>query len=116
MTFVWAFVLGGLFCVAAQLVVDWLGWNTAQVLVAFVVAGALLGGAGLYSHLVAWAGAGATIPLPGFGYTMVEGVGQAAGSKGILGLFTGGLIAAAAGIKAAVLMGLAAALVFKPKT
>jgi stage V sporulation protein AE len=77
--------------------------------------GALLGGLGLYGKLVQWAGAGATVPLPGFGYTMVEGIGEAVKQKGALGLLTGGLTAAAGGIKAAVLFGLLASLVFRPK-
>lgn len=116
MTFLWAFILGGLFCVLAQLAMDLFSWTPAEVLVVFVVLGAVIGGTGLYQQLVSWAGAGATIPLPGFGYTMVEGIGTAVQTKGFLGLFTGGLTAAAGGIKAAVLLGLAASLVFKPKT
>lgn len=115
MTFLWAFVIGGLLCVVAQLVMDLGQYTAGQVLVLFVVLGALFGGLGLYGKLVHFAGAGATVPLPGFGYTMVEGIGQAVKEKGALGLFTGGLTAAAGGIKAAVLFGLAAALIFKPK-
>lgn len=115
MMFVWAFIIGGLLCVLAQLVMDLGGLTPGQVLVLFVVLGALAGGLGLYRPLVQLAGAGATVPLPGFGYTMVEGIGQAVKQKGALGLFTGGLTAASGGIKAAVLFGLAAALIFKPK-
>lgn len=115
MTFLWAFVVGGLLCVSAQLVLDLSSLTPAHVLVLFVVLGAVLGGVGVYQHLVSWAGAGATVPLPGFGYTLVEGIGEAVKTKGILGLLTGGLTAAAGGIKAAVLFGLAAALIFKPK-
>ncbi len=115
MTFVWAFIVGGLLCVIAQLVLDLTSFTPAHVLVLFVVLGALFGGVGLYRHLVAFAGAGATVPLPGFGYTLVEGIAAAVKTKGILGLLTGGLTAAAGGIKAAVLFGLAAALIFKPK-
>lgn len=115
MMFVWAFVVGGLLCVIAQLVMDLGRFTPGQVLVLFVVLGALAGGTGLYGKLVSFAGAGASVPLPGFGYTMVEGIGQAVQQKGALGLFTGGLTAAAGGIKAAVLFGLAAALIFKPK-
>jgi stage V sporulation protein AE len=114
-TFVWAFVIGGLLCVLAQLVMDFWSLTPGQVLVLFVVLGALLGGLGLYGKLVQWAGAGATVPLPGFGYTMVEGIGEAVKQKGALGLLTGGLTAAAGGIKAAVLFGLLASLVFRPK-
>ncbi len=99
----------------AQLVTDGLTWTPGQVLVLFVVLGAVLGGMGLYGKLVALAGAGATVPLPGFGYTMVEGIAHAVKQKGALGLLTGGLTAAAGGIKAAVLFGLGAALAFRPK-
>ncbi|NMP22430.1 stage V sporulation protein AE [Sulfobacillus harzensis] len=115
MMFLWAFIIGGLLCVIAQLVMDFGRYTPGQVLVLFVVLGAIAGGIGLYGKLVNFAGAGATVPLPGFGYTMVEGIGQAVREKGPLGLFTGGLTAAAGGIKAAVLFGLAAALIFKPK-
>jgi stage V sporulation protein AE len=114
--FVWAFVVGGLMCVLAQLVMDWFRMTPGQVLVVFVVAGAVLGGLGIYGKLVDFAGAGASVPLPGFGYTMVEGIGQAVKQKGALGLFTGGLTAASGGIKAAVIFGLVAALIFKPKS
>ncbi|AEJ39763.1 stage V sporulation protein AE [Sulfobacillus acidophilus TPY] len=115
MTFVWAFVVGGLLCALAQLVMDGLSWAPGQVLVLFVVLGAFFGGIGLYGKLVQFAGAGATVPLPGFGYTMVEGINQAVQHKGVLGLLTGGLTAAAGGIKSAVLFGLTAALIFRPK-
>ncbi len=116
MTFLWAFVIGGLLCVLAQLTLDLFRLTPAHVLVLFVVLGAVFGGLGLYGKLVNLAGAGATVPLPGFGYTLVTGIGEAVKTKGILGLLTGGLTAAAGGIKAAVLFGLAAALIFKPKT
>jgi stage V sporulation protein AE len=111
-----AFLIGGAMAALAQWVVDATPLLPAHVMVLFVVAGAVAGGLGLYEPLVKWAGAGATVPLPGFGYTMVEGIGKAVKSEGVLGLLTGGLSAAAAGIKAAVLFGLAAALVFSPKS
>ncbi len=116
MTFVWAFVMGGLMCVVAQMVMDLAKLTPGQILVLFVVIGALLGGVGLYGKFVDIAGAGASVPLPGFGYTMVEGIGEAVKQKGAMGLFTGGLSAASGGIKAAVIFGLAAALIFKPKS
>jgi stage V sporulation protein AE len=116
MMFVWAFVVGGLLCVIAQVVMDLAKITPGQVLVLFVMAGAALGGVGLYGKLVQFAGAGASVPLPGFGFTMVEGIGEAVKEHGALGLFTGGLTAAAGGIKAAVIFGLAAALIFKPKS
>ncbi|MHB1610149.1 MAG: stage V sporulation protein AE [Sulfobacillus sp.] len=115
MIFLWAFLVGGVMCVLAQLVLDLFPVTPAHVLVLFVVLGAVLGGVGLYGKLVTLAGAGASVPLPGFGYTLVTGIGEAVKVKGILGLLTGGLTAAAGGIKAAVLFGLFAALVFKPK-
>jgi len=115
MMFVWAFLVGGALSALAQAVVDRTSLLPAHVMVLFVVAGAVAGGVGLYEPLVKFAGAGATVPLPGFGYTMVEGIGKAVRSEGFLGLLTGGLSAASAGIKAAVLFGLAAALAFSPK-
>lgn len=115
MMFFWAFIIGGLLCVVAQLVMDLGQYTPGQILVIFVVLGAIAGGLGLYGKLVTFAGAGASVPLPGFGYTMVEGIGQAVQQKGAMGLLTGGLTAAAGGIKAAVLFGLAAALIFRPK-
>lgn len=116
MVFLWAFVIGGLFCVLAQLVMDLGQLTPGQVLVLSVMIGAALGGVGLYGKLVQFAGAGATVPLPGFGYTMVEGIGEAVKQHGVIGLFTGALTAGAGGIKAAVLFSLAAALIFKPKS
>lgn len=114
--FLWAFLVGGALSALAQVVVDRTPLLPAHVMVLFVVAGAVAGGLGLYQPLIKFAGAGATIPLPGFGFTMIEGVGKAVRSEGVLGLLTGGLSAAAAGIKAAVLFGLAAALTFSPKS
>lgn len=111
----WAFVVGGLLCALAQLLLDTSNLTPAHVLVLFVVAGALAGGTGWYHALVKVAGAGASVPLPGFGYTLVKGIGEAVQEKGAWGLFTGGLEAAGGGIKAAVLFGLAAALVFRPR-
>jgi stage V sporulation protein AE len=116
MSFVWAFLVGGALCVLAQLMVDLTTFTPAHVMVLFVVLGAIVGGLGWYEPLVKVAGAGATVPLPGFGYTMVEGIDKAVRQEGLMGLLTGGITAAAGGIKAAVLFGLAAALVFKPKT
>ncbi len=110
-----AFVVGGAMCVLAQLVVDVGHMTAAHVMVLFVVLGAVAGGLGWYAPLVKWAGAGATVPLPGFGYTMVEGISRATKTEGVLGLLTGGLTAAAGGIKAAVLFSLGAALVFNPR-
>ncbi len=115
MMFVWAFLVGGLMCALAQLVMDYLKLTPAQTLVLFVVLGAVGGGLGVYSKLVAASGAGATVPLPGFGYVLVEGIDKAVREKGVWGLFTGGFTAAAGGVKAALLFGLAAAVAFRPK-
>ncbi|CAB1128693.1 spore germinant protein [Candidatus Hydrogenisulfobacillus filiaventi] len=115
MTFLWAFVVGGLMAALAQLVLDVFNLTPAHVLVLFVVLGVLVGAVGLYKPLVALAGAGATVPLPGFGYTFVEGVKEGIHERGVLGIFAGGLAATAGGIKAAVVFGLLVAALFKPK-
>ncbi len=115
MTFVWAFLIGGLMCALAQWVLDNFKLTSAHVLVLFIVLGALASGFGVYQKLVQFSGAGATVPLPGFGYTLVEGIDQAVKQKGAMGLFSGGFTAAASGIKAALIFGLAAALAFRPK-
>jgi stage V sporulation protein AE len=115
-TFLWAFLVGGGLCTLAQVVVDRTPLLPAHVMVLFVVAGAAAGGLGVYEPLVKLAGAGASIPLPGFGYTMVEGIGKAVRHEGFLGLLTGSLSAASAGIKAVVLFGLAASLAFHPRS
>ncbi len=115
MIFIWAFVIGGAMCALAQFVLDRFKLTPAHVLVLFIVLGALASGVGVYQKLVQLSGAGATVPLPGFGYTLVEGIDQAIKQKGALGLFSGGFTAAASGIKAALIFGLAAALAFRPK-
>ncbi len=102
-------------CALAQLVMDALKLTPAKTVVLFVVLGAVAGGLGVYGKLVEAAGAGATVPLPGFGYVLVKGIDQAVQEKGVWGLFTGGFTAAAGGVKAALLFGLAAALAFRPK-
>lgn len=102
-------------CALAQLVLDKFKLTPAHVLVLFIVLGALASGFGVYQKLVQFAGAGAIVPLPGFGYTLVEGIDQAVKTKGLIGLFSGGFTAAASGIKAALIFGLAAALMFRPK-
>ena len=115
MDYVWAFVIGGAFCVIAQILIDKTKLTPARILVAYVVAGVILGGCGVYEKLVDWGGAGATVPLTGFGYNLAKGVKQAVQKDGILGALTGGFEAAAGGIAAAVLFGFLAAVVFKPK-
>ncbi|WP_027719376.1 stage V sporulation protein AE [Desulfovirgula thermocuniculi] len=117
MIFLKAFVVGGMFCVIAQLLMDLTSYRItpAHVLVGFVTAGAVLSGLGLYQPLVNWAGAGATVPLTGFGHLLAQGAINGVQQKGILGAFSGGLAAAAAGLSAAVVFGYLAALAFKPK-
>jgi len=111
----WAFVVGGLFCVAAQLVVDLGRLNPAYVMVLFVVLGAVASGLGLYEPLIARAGAGASIPLPAFGHALVQGMLKGAAQSGFTGLLGGGLAATATALTAAILMGLLMAVVTRPK-
>lgn len=115
MVFVWAFLVGGALCVVGQILIDKTKLTPARILVAYVVTGVFLGAIGLYPKLVAFAGAGATVPLTGFGNTLATGVREAVTRDGLLGIFTGGLTAAAAGITAAVLFGLLAGVIFQPK-
>ena len=109
-----AFVVGGLICVVGQLLLDFTKLTPAKILVSFVCLGVLLGGLGIYDRLVDFAGAGATVPLTGFGYTMAKGTTEMIREKGILGVLSGGLSAGAAGISAAVFFGYIAALISKP--
>jgi stage V sporulation protein AE len=115
MEFLKAFVVGGLFCVVGQILIDKTKLTPARILVSYVVVGVILGGLGWYEQLVEFAGAGATVPLTGFGNTLAKGVREAIDSDGFLGIFTGGLKATAGGITAAVFAGLLAGLIFKPK-
>lgn len=109
------FAVGGLFCVVGQLLIDYTKLTPARILTLYVVAGVALGALGLYQPLADWAGAGATVPLTGFGNTLAKGVKKAVSESGLLGAFTGGLTASAGGICAAVVFGLLAALLSKPK-
>ena len=109
-----AFAVGGLFCVLGQILIDRTKLTPARILTSFVVAGVVLGALGLYQPLADWAGAGATVPLTGFGNLLAKGVRRAVEEKGLLGAFTGGFTAAAGGICAAMFFGLLAALLFKP--
>ena len=115
MDYLKAFLVGGLLCVIGQILIDRTKLTPARILVAYVVAGVLLGAVGLYDKLVDFAGAGATVPLPGFGNPLARGVKKAVDEDGALGILTGGLTASAAGITAAVIFGLLASLIFKPK-
>ena len=108
-----AFIIGGLFCVAAQILIDKTKLNPARILVAYVVAGVILTGLGLYEPLVKFAGCGATTPLTDFGYSLAKGVQKAIQEQGAIGILTGGLTATAGGIASAVLFGYIASLIFK---
>ena len=110
-----AFVCGGALCLIGQILIDKTSLTPARILVSYVVAGVILGGLGIYPWLVEWGGAGATVPLTGFGYLLAKGVAQAVVEKGALGILTGGITAAAGGITAAVLFGLLGALLFKSR-
>ncbi len=115
--YIWAFVVGGGFCVIAQILIDRTKLTPARILVLYVVAGVFLGAIGVYKPLVDFAGAGATVPLTGFGYLISKGVRTAVEEKGLLGALTGGFTAAAGGIAAALVFGYLACLIFhgKPK-
>lgn len=110
-----AFIIGGLLCAIGQILIDKTSLTPAKILVSYVVAGVILGAIGVYAPFAEWAGAGATVPLTGFGNTLAKGVKKAVEEKGLLGAFTGGFTAAAGGICAAVFFGYLAALLFKPK-
>ena len=115
MDYIKAFVIGGLFCVIGQLLIDKTKLTPARILVSYVVFGVLLTAIGIYKPLVDFAGAGATVPLTGFGYCLANGVKEAIDTDGFLGIFTGGLKATAGGIAAAVFCGLIVSLIFKAK-
>ena len=115
MEYVKAFLVGGAICAMGQLLLDKTRMTPARILVCFVVLGVILGGTGVYEPLVEFAGAGATVPLTGFGYNLARGVREAVREEGWLGVLTGGMKAAAGGISAAVVFGFLAALLFKPK-
>lgn len=113
MEYFWAFVIGGGLCLIGQLLIDLTKLTPARILVIYVIAGVVLGGCGVYEPLVKFAGAGATVPLTGFGYALAEGVKKAVAEDGLLGAFTGGFTAGAAGLTAAVTFGLITARCFK---
>ena len=115
MDYVKAFFVGGLLCLIGQLLIDKTKLTPARILVSDVVVGVFLGAVGVYRYLVDFAGAGATVPLTGFGYNLAKGVREAVNQNGFLGIFTGGLKACAGGITAAITAGLLASLVFRPK-
>lgn len=113
MMYLKAFAVGGLLCVIAQILIDKTKLTPARILVGYVVSGALLSACGLYEPLVKFAGAGATVPLTGFGHTLITGVEKAVDEKGLFGILSGGLTGAATGITAVILFSLIAAIIFK---
>ena len=115
MDYVKAFLVGGLFCLLGQVIIDKTKLTPARILVAYVVLGVFLGAMGIYEPIAEFAGAGATVPLTGFGYNLAKGVRDAVSQDGFVGIFTGGLKACAGGIAAAIIAGLLASLVFRPR-
>lgn len=115
MDYVKAFFVGGLFCLIGQILIDKTKLTPARILVSYVVAGVFLGAVGIYRHIADFGGAGATVPLTGFGYNLAKGVKEGVQKDGFLGIFTGGLTASAGGIAAAVVFGWLASVLFKPK-
>lgn len=115
MDYLKAFLVGGLLCVIGQILIDKTKLTPARILVSYVVAGVFLGAVGLYQPLADFAGAGATVPLTGFGFNLAKGVKEAVTKDGFIGVLTGGLTATAGGITAAVAAGLLASLIFKAK-
>lgn len=109
------FVVGGIICVIGQILIDKTKLTPARILVIFVTTGAILGGLGIYQHLVDFAGSGATVPLTGFGYNLAKGAIEGVKESGLVGAFTGGVKASAGGIAAAVFFGYIASLISKPK-
>ena len=115
MDYLKAFAVGGAFCLIGQILIDKTKLTPARILVSYVVMGVFLGAIGIYEPIVEFAGAGATVPLTGFGYNLAKGVKEAVGEDGFPGIFTGGLKACAGGIAAAVFAGLLASFLFKAK-
>ena len=115
MDYLKAFVVGGMFCVIGQLLIDKTKLTPARILVAYVVSGVVLGAVGVYKPLADWAGAGATVPLTGFGFSLAKGVKEAVAEKGLLGALTGGVTSTAGGIAAAIFLGVVVAMLFKPR-
>ena len=115
MDYIKAFLVGGLLCLIGQILIDKTKLSPARILVGYVVAGVFLGGLGIYKPLAEFGGAGATVPLTGFGYLLSKGVKEAVQHDGFLGIFSGGLKASACGITAAIIAGLVVSLIFKPR-
>ena len=115
MSYIWAFIVGGTLCVIGQILIDKTGLTPARILVGYVVCGVILSAVGIYPRLVEFAGAGASVPLTGFGHCIAKGVKEAVAQDGFLGVLIGGLKATAGGITAAILAGVIVSLIFKAK-
>lgn len=115
MEYIKAFITGGLLCLIGQILIDKTKLTPARILVSYVVIGVFLGAVGIYEHIADFAGAGASVPLTGFGYNLAKGVREAVDEQGLLGILTGGLKASSGGITAAIVFGLIASLIFKAK-
>ena len=115
MNYLWAFVVGGAICVVGQLLIDYTKLSPARILTGYVVTGVLLGAVGVYQPIADWGGAGASVPLTGFGFALAKGVKKAVAEQGWLGVFTGGFTACAGGVTVAVLSALVVAWVARPK-
>ena len=116
MDYVRAFVCGGLLCAVGQIFIDRTRLSPARILTGYVVAGVILSALGIYQRIADWGGAGASVPLTGFGHALAQGVRKAVEERGWIGVLTGGLTAAAGGVTMAALCGVAAALLFRPGT
>lgn len=116
MIYLWAFLIGGILCVIGQILIDYTKLTPARILVSYVVAGVILTALGLYDYLIDFAGAGASVPLTGFGYSIAKGIQKAVIQDGFLGIFTGGLTATAGGITAAVVISYIISLFCKSKS
>ena len=112
----YAFLVGGFICLIGQILIDYTKLTPARILVSYVVAGVILTAIGVYDPIVKFAGAGATVPLTGFGYSLGKGAIEAVMEKGVIGAFTGGITATAGGVAAAIVFGYIFALIFNPKT
>lgn len=115
MSFLWAFIIGGILCAVGQVLIDYTKLTPARILVSYVVAGVIISAFGWYQPFVDFAGCGASVPLTGFGHLLADGVRKAVDKDGFLGVFTGGLTASAGGVSAALIFGFIVSLCFKPK-
>ena len=116
MNYIWAFVVGGLICVAGQLLIDLTKLTPARILVGFVVSGVILSALGLWQPVVDFAGAGATVPIIGFGHTLAQGMKEAVAKNGIVGIFTGGFTACEGGVAASLIFGFIASVFARPNS